>query len=183
MSNKAFDEFVSSEQKGAAIDAAIDWGQQREEWLKQLERLYSKIESFLAKYTSAGQIRYEYRSIHLNEEYIGSYSARQMKLRIGRKEVDLMPIGTLIVGSKGRVDVIGPASIAQLLLVDSRASSTKSMVRVTVSVAGKPRAVSHPAPPKDIQWEWRIVTRPPERKFIEITQEAFFDLIMEVAKD
>lgn len=37
-----------------------------------------------------------------------------------------------------------------------------------------------PQHPK-IEWEWKILTRPPERRFIEITQETFFDLIMEVA--
>jgi hypothetical protein len=134
----------------------------------------------LSKYTSAGQVQHEYRLINLNEDYIGAYAAKQMILRIGRKEVDLVPIGTLIVGSKGRVDVIGPLGTAQLLLVDSRASSTRSMIQVTVTVGGKPPTVQQERP-RDIQWEWRIVTRPPERKFIEITQDAFFDLIMEVA--
>lgn len=179
MRNKTFDEFVNNEQKGAALDASIDWGQQRDDWLEQLGRLYSKIESFLSKYTSAGQIHHEYRLINLNEENIGSYAANEMILRIGRKEVDLVPIGTLIIGSKGRVDVVGPVGTAQLLLVDSRASSARSMIRVSVTVGAKPSVQRER--PKDVKWEWRIVTRPPERKFIDITQEAFFNLIMEVA--
>ena len=180
MRNKSFDEFVSEQEKDAKAYASVDWGKQRDEWLANLDRLYSQIESFLSKYTAAGQISPEYRPINLNEEYIGSYAARQMVLRIGRKEVDLVPIGTLIIGSKGRVDVIGPGGTALLLLVDSQASSVRSMIKITVGVVGKP-PVAQPEPTRTVRWEWRIVTRPPERKFVDLNQEAFFDLIMEVA--
>jgi len=179
MDIKDFDEFVKRQQGGVAA-AEIDWERQRDEWLAQLASLYSKIESFLTKYVSSGQIRYEYRSIRLNEENIGSYVAKQMVLRIGRQQVDLVPIGTLLIGSKGRVDVIGPAGKALILLVDSKVSDPRALIHVTVSVGGKlPPSPSKPT--QEIEWAWKIVTRPPERKFIEITQQSFFDLILEVA--
>lgn len=177
--NKTFDEFVSRQHETDPEAASVDWAKERDEWLSHLDRLYSMVESFLAKYVRSGQIRYEYRPVELNEENIGSYSAKQMVLRIGRQEVDLVPIGTLLVGSKGRVDVIGSAGRAQILLVDSKVSDPKSLIHVTVSVGGK-----LPTPPNKPQrkpeWEWKIVTRPPERRFIEITRQPFFDLIMEV---
>jgi hypothetical protein len=178
--NKTFDEFVSRQQETDAETASIDWEKERDEWLAHLDRLFLKIESFLSKYVSLGQIRYEYRPVELNEENIGAYSAKQMVLRIGRQQVDLVPIGTLLIGSKGRVDVTGPAGRAQLVLVDSKVSDPRSLIRVTVSVGGK-----LPPPPskrsQEIEWEWKIVTRPPERRFVEITQQTFFDLILEVA--
>ena len=102
-----------------------------------------------------------------------------MVLRIGRQEVDLVPIGTLLIGSKGRVDVNGPAGRAQILLVDSKVLDPRALVHVTVGVGGK-----LPPPPskrfQEIEWEWTIVTRPPQRQFIEITQQSLFQLIMEV---
>ncbi|HLW84319.1 MAG TPA: hypothetical protein VKR60_03835 [Candidatus Sulfotelmatobacter sp.] len=181
MASKDFDEFVKRQQGGASVAAVeINWEKERDEWLAHLDRLYSKIESFLKKYVSSGQIKYEYRPIDLNEENIGSYSAKQMVLRIGRQEVDLVPIGTLLIGSKGRVDVRGPGGRAQILLVDGKVSDPRSLIHVTVGVGGK-----LPLPPgkrtREIDWEWKILTRPPERRFIEITQQTFFDLIMEVA--
>jgi hypothetical protein len=181
MDVKEFDEFVKRQQGPTPGVASIDWDNERKEWLDYLDKLYQKIESLLDKYVSAGQIQREYRPVELNEENIGSYSARQMVLRIGRQSVVLEPIGTLLVGSKGRVDIIGPAGKAQLLLVDSKASGPASLIHVTVGVGGKLPA---PPPPKSLQelkWEWKIVTRPPERRFIEITQQTLFQLIMEVA--
>lgn len=182
MNNKTFDEFVRGQQQNEAEAASVDWEKQRDEWLAYLGRLYSMVESFLAKYVSSGQIRYEYRPVELNEENIGSYSAKQMVLRIGRQEVDLVPVGTLLVGAKGRVDVRGPAGKAQLLLVDGKASGAASVFfRVKVGAGGRLLAPSESPRGPEIEWEWKILTRPPERRFIEITQKAFFDLIMEVA--
>ncbi len=180
MDNKTFDDFVSRQQEADSETASIDWEKERDEWLAHLDRLYSTVESFLAKYVRSGQIRYEYRPVELNEENIGSYSAKQMVLRIGRQEVDLVPVGTLLIGSKGRVDVSGPAGRAQMVLVDRKVSDLRSLVHVTVSVGGK-LPVPPSKPRRKIEWEWKIVTRPPERRFVEITQQTFFDLIMEVA--
>jgi hypothetical protein len=180
---KEFDEFVKREQESAAGTASVDWDGERKEWLDYLDKLYEKIESLLHKYVSAGQIQLEYRPVELNEENIGQYTAKQMVLKIGPKSVILDPIGTLLIGSKGRVDIIGPTGKAQILLVDSKASGPGSLIRVRVSVVGtakKPPA-SPPKPPRKIDWEWKIVTRPPERRFIEITQQTLFQMIMEVA--
>jgi len=180
MDNRTFDEFVSRQQESVPETVSVNWEKQRDEWLAHLDNLYSRIESFLSKYVSSGQIRHEYRSIELNEEYIGSYSAKQMILRIGRQEVDLVPIGTFLIGAKGCVDVRGPARRVQILLVDSKASDLKWPIHVTVSVGGQPPVASS-RPPHEIEWVWKIATRPPERRLIGITQETFFDVIMEVA--
>ena len=180
MDVKEFDEFVKRQQESAAEVASVDWDGQRKEWLDYLDKLYQKIESLLRKYVSSGQIQLGYRPVELNEENIGSYAAKQMVLKIGPKSVVLEPIGTLLIGSKGRVDVIGPAGKAQLLLVDSKASGPGSLIHVTVGVGRKPPAPP-PEPTREIKWEWKIVTRPPERRFIEITQQTLFQLIMEVA--
>lgn len=180
MEDKTFDEFVNRQQEAVREAASINWKKERVEWLAHLDRLYSKIESLLSKYVSSRQIRFDYQPIELNEEYIGSYAARRMTLRIGRQEVVFLPVGTLLIGSKGRVDVIGPAGRAQMLLVDSKASGPGSLIHVTIGVGGKlPVAPTKPA--SGIDWEWRIVARPPERRFIEITQQTLFQLIMEVS--
>ncbi len=102
-----------------------------------------------------------------------------MVLKIGRQEVNLVPVGTLLIAFKGRVDVEGPAGKAQIALVDSKASSAASLINVSVRIGSKDLALKKPAEP--IDWAWRIVTPPPERRFIEITQETLFQLIMEVA--
>ena len=180
MDTKEFDEFVKREQEAASGTAPVDWDGQRKEWLDNLDKLYKKVESLLDKYLSSGQIQRERRPVKMNEEFIGSYVADQLVLKIGPKSVVLEPVGTMIVGSKGRVDLVGPAGKAQLLLVDSKAFGPESLIHVTIGVGKQPP----PPPPKltrEIKWEWRILTRPPGRGFVEITQQSLFQLIMEVA--
>ena len=182
MHSKDFDEYVRRQVEAPPAGPPVDWNKQRDEWLGYLNRLYEQVESFLGKYVSARQIRFQYQTIELNEEQIGSYSARQMVLRIGKQEVRLVPIGTLLIGLKGRVDVVGSSGKAQIVLVDSDPRSLLPEPGFRYDKSPKPpvKVSMLPAPLK-IQWEWKILTRPPERRFIDLTQESFFDLIMEVA--
>jgi hypothetical protein len=180
MSTTDFDKFIARQQQAAAEGEATDWEKERDDWLAYLDSLHTKIRYFLRKYVDAGQVKVESAQVILNEENIGHYEAPQIVLRIGGQQVILRPVGTLLVGAKGRVDVEGPAGRATILLVNKRAQSPASLVHVTVGTAGALPAT--PAEPHEkIEWEWKIVTRPPERRFIEITQESFFQLIMEVA--
>lgn len=54
------------------------------------------------------------------------------------------------------------------------------MIRIQVARGGK-----LPDIPKKEQgettWEWKMITRPPERRFIELNPDTFFEMIMEVA--
>ncbi len=179
-----FDEFVKRQQAEKEAAASIDWGSQRDQWLNYLNALYAQIESFLEAYLSAGQAQCEYREIPLNEENIGSYTARQMFLKIGRQEVTFTPVGTLLIGTKGRVNVLGSAGESRLLLLDKKATNARSLIKVTVSVVGKGTPPSTPPvsqPLEPIEWVWKIVSRPPEMKFTDLTQDAFFEMILEVA--
>jgi hypothetical protein len=177
--NAAFDDFVKSQQ--SPPEPEVDWKQVRNEWLRRLDELYKQVEGFLSNYIASGQIVVESHPIDLTEENLGTYKARKLVLRIGRSAVTLMPVGTLLIGSRGRVDVIGPrGTTVPILLINSKARQVSDMVRVQVSIGRKLPDVPKEKP-GEITWEWKMVTRPPERRFIELTQESFFGMIMEVA--
>jgi hypothetical protein len=82
---------------------------------------------------------------------------------------------------KGRVDVRGPAGNATLVLVNKKATSAHSLVSVTISgQAGTPLPLRVSEPEELIEWAWKIISRPPEMKFIELTQASFFEMVLEV---
>jgi hypothetical protein len=192
MTVKEFDEFVERQQGGGVNGDQVDWGHERDAWLTQLDVLYGIIESLLSQYTSSGQISIKYKFIDLNEEDIGSYRARQMILRIGRQEVDLVPAGTRFIGFKGYVEVIGSAGKSSLVLANKERHSTLPHVTIHIPAVGpktrqliKTRNESQSeselvASSGKIEWVWRILARPPERQLIELTRESFFQLLMEV---
>ncbi len=131
------------------------------------------------QFIQAGGVRLDYRDIELNEENIGSYTARQMILRIGRQEITMTPVGTLLIGAKGRVEVVGPAGRTRLLLVDREASGPR--IKVTVNISDTPEPPTAQAAPKEVTWVWKITTSPPNIRYIELTQESLFQALMEVA--
>jgi hypothetical protein len=194
MASRDFDQFLRRQQAEASAPSRFDWVRQRDEWLAHLDGLYKTVESLLSKYISSRQIRLEYRPIELNEDNIGSYTVQKMILKIGRQDVILKPIGTLLIGFKGRIDVEGPAGRRQIALVDSKALGVSDLIRVSVSIVGrsfpakkkpthseKISQVEDALDGKETRWAWRIVSPPPERRFVELTQDSLFQLIMDVA--
>jgi hypothetical protein len=105
-----------------------------------------------------------------------------MILKIGSATVTFTPIGTMLIGTKGRVDVQGPLGNARLSLVNKRVTSARQLVQVTVRRPGDPPpAPASPEAIRQIEWAWKVITPPPEIKFIELTDETFFDMILAVA--
>ena len=182
MSKSDFDEFVKRQQAEQQAAATFNPKEQLDEWLGYLDALYKEITSYLQTYIDSGAAQIDYRNVPLNEEFIGAYEARQMILKIGRSTVTFTPIGTMLIGMKGRVDVQGPSGRATLFLVNKKATSARSLIKVTISRPGNPPPPSPSAEAvQQIRWVWKIGTSPPEMKFIELTQEAFFEMILEVA--
>jgi hypothetical protein len=175
METKDFERFVASQQG----DAGIDWAEVRDEWLRALNSLHGKILGFLREYIKAGTISYGFTEIELNEPDIGIYLAKRMDIKIGRQSVSLVPLGTMLIGCKGRVDAQGPAGHAQILLVNEKVSRAADLIKVTVSVGGKvPHSTRERKP---ASWAWKILTTTVERRFVDLDKDSFFALLMEIA--
>jgi hypothetical protein len=183
MSKADFEAFVKRQQVEAAEkEASFDPKQQLREWLDYLNALYKQIEGFLRTYVDSNTAKIALRDIQLNEDFIGAYTAPELILTIGRSTVTFTPIGTMLIGTKGRVDVQGPLGTARLTLINKQVTNARQLIQVKVSVVGGPPA----APPteqaiKQIEWAWKISTPPPEMKFIELTQDTFFNMILALA--
>jgi hypothetical protein len=182
MSKSEFDSFVQQQQTDAEKVAGFDPKQQLQEWYDYLDLLYKKLDEFMERYVKAKTASLEYDTITLTEDFSGSYPIRRMVLKIGRSTITFTPIGTMLIGSKGRVDVQGPRGGARLILVNKEVSHARQLVNVRVSRPGDPPP---PLPTvddiKNIEWAWKIITPPPEMGFIELTDESFFNMILTVA--
>jgi hypothetical protein len=177
--NNDFDEFVKRQQV-LAVRESIDWDKQRDEWLGHLNALYKNIEAFLKEYVGDGTIKLDFKEHRIIEVNIGAYASRKMIIHIGRQEIVLTPIGTLHIGSKGRVDVEGSAGKARLVLVDKDATGMRSTIKVTIVDPKRPPKPEQEAR-KDIEWTWKIVTSPPAVAFLELNKDSFFKVLMEVS--
>lgn len=179
MSRTDFDNFVQRKQEEEKEATAFDPKRELADWLRHLDALYAQIAEFLKSYADAGTARLELRDIELNEEFSGPYLAKQLFLRIGSSTVTFRPIGTMLIGSKGRVDVQGPRGNARLVLINKKITSARQLITVRVVEPGRPPL---PEVKSDgLEWAWKIVTPAPEMKFIDLNEEAFFDMVLSVA--
>jgi hypothetical protein len=181
--NAEFDNFVKRQQQLAAEAAAeipFDPKKEIDDWLGRLNTLYSQINEFLKDYIHAGSITTEIGNIELNEEFSGPYEAPTMMIHVGLQEIKLIPIGTMLIGSKGRVDVIGRSGTSRLILVNKNAASANQLVSVTIADP-KNLPQARRAVPQQIEWVWKIATRPPTITFIELNKESFLEMLLEVS--
>jgi len=179
MTNSKFDEFVQ-QQNNNEDDSVFDPKQQLNEWFDYLDVLYKNITSFMKTYLDKNQAEISYDNITLTEDFSGSYEIRRMLLKIGRSTITFTPIGTMLIGAKGRVNVQGPSGGARLILMNENVTTASQLITVRVSKPGE----APPALPKakDINWTWKIMPFAPKRDFIDLTEDSFLEMILTVAK-
>ena len=79
----------------------------KEEWLSNINFIYSEIESWLADYKTQG-INIEYTCSRMNEEGIGNYEFKIQNIHYGESTVKVEPKGCLFMECKGVFDVTAP---------------------------------------------------------------------------
>jgi hypothetical protein len=181
MSKKEFAAFINRQ---PPPEEPIDWNAQKDEWLKFLNDLYEMLETFLKEFVESGHITLKYKNIAITEDDIGRYTTRALTLTFGANSITLTPIGTMLINTKGRVDMTGPKGTVRLLLADKDATGlgwASQAGRQPVRVRD-PNSPAVEEPEKQVNWEWKIaVPNTPRLTYQKLTQETFLDAIMEVA--
>ena len=177
MANSDFNAFIEEQTTPPTGEPDVDWEQEREEWLQYLDQFYRLVEEFMGEYVNRGKVGLRRGSKALNEEFIGEYSATAMAMDIGRNSVIFDPVGTNLIGAKGRVDMRGAKGVVKFVLVPEDATTMGWQVHVTVGANPVPDL----KPVKPVgKWEWKIATQPPKVRCVELCRDSFQDAVMEV---
>lgn len=145
--------------------------------LQYLSVFYEYIEGFLDEYKKAGKLNFDYAQKDIFEEHIGGYPVKVLNIRLGSHKIRLEPIGTVLIGAKGRVDLIGANGKIKFVLVNKQLSNPQTKVKVWIKGQEPPQEDGEP---KDIEWGWKIATPPPRIKYLDFGQGTFLAAIMEV---
>lgn len=179
MSNSRFEDFLNK-QNSQSQSTMVDWNIELNEWKESLESLYKEIQSFLQPYIQEEKINLSYQIIKIEEENIGEYEVQEALISFGNNAVKLVPIGTNLIGAKGRVDLIGPKGKIRFVLVNSAATAPKISFRVCIQGEEHPEEEECP---EEIKWEWKIATSPPQVRYFPLTKDSFFDSLMEISNE
>ena len=176
VANVTFDDFID-QQTAPTDEPEVDWDQKRREWLQYLGQFYERVETFMCQYIDQGSVRVERDGTkELYEEFIGRYTAKTMALEIGRNRIEFDPVGTNLIGAKGRVDMRSAKGTVKFVLVPEDATEIGWRTRIILE-GDEPE--SEPVEPVK-NWVWKIATPPPRVECIELCKESFQDAIMEV---
>jgi hypothetical protein len=89
-----------------------------EEWQKAVGDFLGQIREFLKEYRESGAILIQDGQVQLREDLLGGYSAPNMALRAGPATIRVEPVGRVVVGATGRVDLyrMGRAAESQRVI-------------------------------------------------------------------
>ena len=183
MPTKTFDEFVKrrlNEAQKFKSSETLDWHKTREEWIQSLNHLDSKMEKYLKKYTEADQIQVSREKIQISEEYLGNYAAEKITIQIGNDKVVAKPIGRMMIGAAGRVDLIGARGMLRIVLLDKGEPATRT--RIEIGRKAEEKTGWHPIQSIKISERgWYIATLPPRITATALSADAFRDALMELS--
>jgi hypothetical protein len=98
-------EFLKDKKLKADRDQ-VDWDRTKSDWLEALADLYRDIREWLSESEKRGLVRLADTKETLEEEHLGTYEAPGLNISFGADLVRLVPVGRLVLGARGRVDVI-----------------------------------------------------------------------------
>jgi hypothetical protein len=172
----SFDEFIQKQVRSSTSEG-LDLAQEKQIWLTKLDELYKLVRESLQKHIDDGSINIEETDFPLNEQLLGNYMAKEARIMIGRQLVTLRPVGTFLIGARGRVDMTGPHGIAKFVIVPPNAQRMRVTI-TTVAPGNHPSQEEQSAPPET--WVWKISTPPPRITYTELNAESFRTALMEV---
>ena len=174
MGKKDLQAFINAKKQNAKNEEQIDWEKERDEWLQFLNKIYCQIESWLNDFEDSDVISLEYENKEMNEEHIGIYNTNKMIIKIASEQILLEPIGTLLIGAKGRIDMKGKNGTIKIVLVPKQSGGPS--IKVDIATGDEPK----PEEKVPIEWVWKIATPPPSIKYIELDNDSFSDALLEV---
>jgi len=166
-------EFVQH-QVSSAKDSEIDWDSQKRDWVDQVDKLYTKIKSFMKELTEEGLVSIIDDKTTLTEQYIGSYEISTMCMKIGHSTVLFKPIGTLIIAGRGRVDMEGPQGTVMFVLFGE---GERPVIKISVRESSGPREEESEARPKPEAYEWVVAKVRGQRDYPLLNEDSFLEAL------
>lgn len=176
-----FDEFIKRETKNEE-SLSEQKNIKLKEWRNNIERLYDMLKDFLKDYIKAGEVKINEEDIRITEEFLGTYTAKKMVIRLGNlgKYVELTPIGAYVIAAYGRVDMSGKNGTVRIVLVDSKLDRPHIIAFIPddIKVIIEKQIEEQRKKP---ELEWRFASAPPNIKYVPIKRETFLEQLMQLS--
>lgn len=94
----------------------IDWAARKAKWLEELGQFMAQVMFWLLEEMEEGLIEVADKDFALSEKHLGEYQALGLVITAAGQKVELAPVGHVIMGAAGRVDLAGKRDSFKFLL-------------------------------------------------------------------
>jgi hypothetical protein len=175
MSSMEFVAFVDGLNE-KADDEELDNVETIKRWLINITDLFDDLSGYLQDHVKAGKISISSSFVSINEEFLGVYEAPKLTIKIGNSEAELVPIGRMIFGAQGRIDLRGPVDVKKFVLVPE--DLTKATIRIMSQQEAKKEANENKGPSK-LAWK---ISSGPRHDYTDLNAETFANSLMSVIR-
>jgi hypothetical protein len=184
LSLKDLAEFLSEDEKSG--DNKFDWDTEKRMWLDAVDKLYKDIVLWLKPLTTSPNFKMTFENVVLHEEDLGEYETKRMILELKGQKAILEPLGTMVISSRGRIDLKGANGTVKFTLVDKRLNKPKVSVNIFTESDYKKHIEKAqgkiPEPKETIEYDWKIMTPPPNVQYLTLNEETFSDALLRVLR-
>jgi hypothetical protein len=105
---------LEKRQRESAQIQSLDKQAYIDEWKHAVDSLLRQIEEFLHEYKERGWLQFETGKLQVTEDALDTYEISQLTLRApGSAVIMIEPVGRMIIGAVGRVDIYRQGHIAK----------------------------------------------------------------------
>ncbi|WPL18298.1 hypothetical protein Thiowin_03366 [Thiorhodovibrio winogradskyi] len=105
---------------------ALDREQRLNWWRSKVDALTTQMKQWLEPLITDETISVRQKSVRINEDRLGDYELPALEFCFGLSSLSVTPVGSVIIGALGRVDIAGPEGKAMLILTADDAESSPS---------------------------------------------------------
>lgn len=148
------------------------WIERREKWRLELDSLYSRLRQWLHDANLPEECIEQSQQL-IREENLGEYFAAALVFTLGNEQIHLQPVGTLLVGALGRVDMSArrPASPLFHIIADFSAEPDSNLIEFSHQSA------------LEQDWQWFIAPSSAKYRSQPLSSESFAAALQELVAD
>lgn len=149
-----------------------------EQFRKWVADLYQLIDTeWLKEELANGDVTTGKTPITVTEESLGAYQIDAKWIQIGEHRLTMKPVGTIIIGTKARVDLVYKSVNRMFVFVGENVDGARDMI--SVQIAGEP------APKRKDAGKavWKIVNPKGRYDYLKANKSNFENVIMEVINE
>lgn len=118
MSSELMDFFNEKQEK--ENKEKVDWDKEKQEWLKNIALFNEQISKWLEEPLKNKLIKCSLEDIEVNEYLMGTYKVPALTIQSGKDVVYFKPIGKLVLGFNGRIDMVSYSDSKPLVYINDK---------------------------------------------------------------